>query len=128
MLSARQMPCTEEMLDPGSVEQLAADPIDRKKAPRQSGARAMRSADIFLACIPEPVTIFGRPTIKFLFRLEGWPRRREVDHDLPALIEFGGKCSVNLINQSLKYPHAQLLLRRHDITGVRGAGAVIPDP
>ena len=53
---------------------------------------------------------------------------REVYHNVPALIELGGKGSVNLVSQSLKYPHAQLFLRWLPIAGVRGTGAVIADP
>jgi hypothetical protein len=53
---------------------------------------------------------------------------REVYHNVPALIELGGKGSVNLISQSLKYPHAQLFLRGPPIAGARGPGAVITNP
>ena len=35
---------------------------------------------------------------------------------------------MNLIGQSLKYPHAQVLLRWSLIAGVGGTGPVIVDP
>jgi hypothetical protein len=55
-------------------------------------------------------------------------KRREVYGNPPTLIEFGGKSSMNLISQSLNYPHAQVLLRCGHIADVRGARAVVPDP
>ncbi len=52
----------------------------------------------------------------------------ELYHNLPALIDFGGKRPVDLICQSLKYPRAQLLLRWSPIAGVRDTGAVVTNP